>query len=162
MPVKNMINDYFIFAVNLMAYTYEYPRPALTVDSMIFSTHGKNIEIILIQRDKPPFEGRWALPGGFVDMGETLEEAAERELQEETCITNVDLFQFHAFSKLGRDPRGRTISIIFYGYADKETLKVKAADDARDVKWFKMSNLPELGFDHNEIIQLALKKIFYQ
>ena len=96
-----------------MAYTYKYPRPALTVDAAVFRKTGTGFEILLIQRNNPPFEGGWALPGGFVDMDETLEDAIIRELQEETSLTDVTLKQLHAFSTPGRDPRGHTISVIF-------------------------------------------------
>jgi len=143
-----------------MTYTYKYPRPALTVDCVIFSADTGNREVVLIQRENYPFEGMWALPGGFVDMDETVEEAAARELKEETGLSGMDLEQLHTFSAIDRDPRGRTISVVFYGFADKDEKSIVAGSDARNVKWFNIDNLPELGFDHNEIIDLALNNCF--
>ena len=98
-----------------MSFTYKYPRPALTVDSLIFFKDNSDIKILLIQRGNPPFENSWAFPGGFVDMNETLEQAAARELAEETGLTKIELKQFKAFSTLGRDPRGHTVSMVFKG-----------------------------------------------
>lgn len=134
-----------------MSYTYKYPRPAVTVDIILMRNACEKPEVLLIQRLDPPFQDCWAFPGGFVDMEETLEEAATRELFEETGVTGVLLSQFNAYSSLDRDPRGRTISVIFTGIA-KENETVKAGDDAKDTRWFKLEDLPELAFDHNEII----------
>lgn len=141
-----------------MAYTYKYPRPALTVDAAVFRKTGTGFEILLIQRNNPPFEGGWALPGGFVDMDETLEDAIIRELQEETSLTDVTLKQLHAVSTPGRDPRGHTISVIFWGIQDSNQ-KAAAGDDARNVKWYKIDHLPELAFDHDEVIETAIQKL---
>jgi 8-oxo-dGTP diphosphatase len=142
-----------------MSFTYKYPRPALTVDAVIFRNHCDKTEVLLIQRGRYPYEGMWALPGGFVEMDETLEEAIARELEEETELTGVDMKQLHAFSETGRDPRGRTVSVAFYGVTDKNNSKVKGGDDARDANWFPIDNLPKLAFDHNEIVMMALKKV---
>ena len=142
-----------------MSYTYEYPRPAVTVDAAIFRYNGDDLEVLLIQRGNYPFKGDWALPGGFLDMDETLEEAIVRELEEETGLSNVELNQLFAFSTLGRDPRGRTITITFYGTVDMNNSKVKASDDARNAKWFPTKNLSKLAFDHQEMIEMALGKI---
>ncbi|HJN05373.1 MAG TPA: NUDIX hydrolase [Bacteroidales bacterium] len=136
-------------------YTYKYPRPALTVDMMVTRNVSSGIEILLIQRLNPPFQNQWALPGGFVDMEETLEHAASRELAEETGLTDIVLSQFKAFSTLGRDPRGHTISVIFTGLASKDSI-VRAGDDAKNVSWFSVDKLPSLAFDHAEIIQEVL------
>ncbi len=141
-----------------MAYTYKYPRPALTVDAAVFRKTGIGFEILLIQRDNPPFEGGWALPGGFVDMDETLEDAIIRELQEETSLTNIMLKQLRAFSTPGRDPRGHTISVIFWGIQDSKQ-EATAGDDARNVKWYSINHLPELAFDHTDVIEFAIRKI---
>jgi len=143
-----------------LAYTYKYPRPALTVDAAVFRKKKGSFEILLIQRDGPPFEGKWALPGGFVDMDETLEEAIARELEEETSLRNLDLKQLHAFSTPGRDPRGHTISVVFWGTLAQEQ-QVKAGDDARNAKWFDAGQLPDLAFDHDEIVKLAFKNLNY-
>lgn len=103
----------------------------------------------------------WALPGGFVEMEETVEEAVVRELEEETCLElRMDqLKQLHTFSALGRDPRGRTVSVTFFGKIDYQKSKVRGGDDASDAKWFKMSSIPELAFDHIEAINMALDRI---
>src|SRR6056297_1563644 len=143
-----------------MSYTYKYPRPAVTVDCLIFTSHA-NPFILLIERKNPPFQGKWALPGGFVDMDEDLHESAQRELEEETGLTNIPLEQFYTFGKPGRDPRGRTISVAYYGFiqSGKEKEKAFAGSDAKNLKWFSLDNLPPLEFDHEEIIQMARKKI---
>ena len=137
-------------------YTYKYPRPALTVDIIITRNVSSGIEILLIQRLNPPFKDHWALPGGFVDMYETLEQAAARELVEETGLTSINIKQFRAYSEPGRDPRGHTISVVFTGSLTDYSI-VKAGDDAKSANWFNIDNLPSLAFDHNEIISEALK-----
>ncbi|MBC8487766.1 MAG: NUDIX hydrolase [Bacteroidetes bacterium] len=142
-----------------MSYTYDYPRPMLTVDAVVFRQNGNNPEVLLIRRKHYPFEGKWALPGGFVDMDETLEEAVVRELKEETGLKNVDLKQLHAFSTIDRDPRGRTISVIFFGFVDMENSTVIAGDDARDARWFDANEFPHLAFDHNKVVEMALRRI---
>lgn len=142
-----------------MSYSYKYPRPALTVDAAVFRKDKTgSFEVLLIQRDRPPFEGGWALPGGFVDMDETLEKAVARELAEETNLKGVDLKQLHSFSALDRDPRGRTISVVFWGIL-KDDQQAKAGDDARSAKWFPINQLPELAFDHDEVVNLAIQKL---
>jgi 8-oxo-dGTP diphosphatase len=143
-----------------MSYTYDYQRPALTVDAIILRKESGQLSILLIQRDKPPFEGKWALPGGFVDINETLEEAIERELWEETGLTGIHLHQLHTFSALGRDPRGRTISVAYYGFMDALMTPV-SGDDAREAKWIAISNIPMLAFDHNQIVDLALQRLVF-
>jgi len=142
-----------------MSYTYTYPRPAVTVDCLIFSRSGENIQLLLIQRDNQPFEGSWALPGGFVEIDEPLESAAHRELEEETGIHDIRLEQFHTFGKPGRDPRGRTISVVYYGFMDHQSQEAAAGSDARNARWFDILHLPELAFDHHEIIQRAINPI---
>ena len=142
-----------------MPYTYDYPRPMLTVDAVVFRQNSNNPEVLLIRRKHYPFEGKWALPGGFVDMDETLEEAVVRELEEETGLKNVDLKQLHAFSTINRDPRGRTISVIFFGFVDIDNSTVIAGDDARDARWFDANEFPNLAFDHNKVVEMALRRI---
>ena len=144
-----------------MSYVYEYPRPALTVDIIIFLKEKEDTKILLIQRGHYPFEGLWALPGGFVDINETLEKAAKRELQEETGLKDIELSQFYTFGDLNRDPRGRTVSVVYYGFVKTENSTVKGGDDAHDAKWFSLKSLPLLAFDHNIIIEEALKKIVF-
>ena len=142
-----------------MPYTYDYPRLALTVDAVVFRKHEKEFEVLLIQRKHYPFEGMWALPGGFVDMDETVEQAVVRELYEETNLKFDQLEQLHTFSALGRDPRGRTVSVTFFGLIDQKHTDVRGGDDASDAKWFKMSSVPPLAFDHIEAINMALQRI---
>jgi len=108
---------------------------------------------LLIERKYPPFEGMWALPGGFMNMDETLEEAALRELEEETGIKGVQLKQFRTFSKTDRDPRHRTITTVFSGFTDHTTTAPIAGDDAENAKWFPLDALPPLAFDHGEVME---------
>jgi 8-oxo-dGTP diphosphatase len=138
-----------------MPFTYKYPRPALTVDAVVFRTANNKTELLLIQRKFPPYQNKWALPGGFVDMDETLEEAVARELKEETGLTGIKLKQLKAFSTVNRDPRGRTISVVFWGI-NKTGLTANAGDDAAKTRWFDINNLPPLAFDHKEVVQEAV------
>lgn len=139
-----------------MSFTYQYPRPSVTVDAAVFRKKNDNeIELLLIQRDRPPFEGGWALPGGFIDMDETVELAVVRELHEETNLKNIDLEQLHTFSAVDRDPRGRTISVVFWGVLT-DVQEAKAGDDARNVGWYNINQLPILAFDHGEVIEMAI------
>ena len=130
----------------------------LTVDTVIFKFVNTNYHLLLIQRSNNPFKNFWALPGGFVDENEDLEAAAIRELQEETSIKIESLEQLKAFGKPFRDPRNHTVSVAFLGFVQDETIAI-AADDAKEVKWFSIDELPELAFDHDEIINFALTKI---
>ena len=141
-----------------MAYTYQYPRLSLTVDAVVFKTIGAKTYVLLIQRKNEPFKGKWALPGGFVDMEETLETAVQRELEEETGLKNIELYQLHAFSALGRDPRGRTVSVVFWGIVKNEAVPV-SGDDAAQARWFEVENIPILAFDHDDVLRMALAKI---
>lgn len=152
------IFEVFMNTIEIMPFTYEYPRPALTVDAVVFKKENDNCFVLLIKRDNYPFEGQWAFPGGFVDMDENLENAVKRELAEETSIENIELRQLYTFGALDRDPRHRTVSVVYYAIVDKNTdlVKIKAADDARAVKWFNINEIPKLAFDHNEIFKKAL------
>lgn len=135
-----------------MGYTYKYPRPAVTVDIILF-TNEDTPSVLLIKRKNEPFRNKWAFPGGFLDMDETLENAAQRELQEETHLKNTNLKQFKTYSEVNRDPRGRTISTVFWAIINKaEISKAQPGDDASATKWFPINKLPELAFDHNIII----------
>ncbi len=141
-------------------YTYHYPRPALTVDVVVFTLPDDQLYILLIQRAQPPFQGSWALPGGFVGMEESLESAADRELAEETGIEGVQLEQFHTYGDPQRDPRGRVISVAYCTYIPHETsISIREGGDAKQVRWFPMTDLPDLAFDHSKIIQDALNHI---
>ena len=139
-------------------YCYKYPRPALTVDAVVFRKKADDYEILLIERKFPPYKGKWALPGGFVDMDETLDNAVSRELKEETGLENIDLEQLHTFGSLNRDPRGRTVSVVYWGIAERSK-EAFAGDDAAKTRWFNIKDLPALAFDHDEVIKMALSKL---
>lgn len=141
-------------------YVYDWPRPTVSADATVFSFFKSRARLLLINRKYEPFKGKWALPGGFVDIDEELEDAVVRELAEETGLTDVKLEQMHTFGKCGRDPRGRQITIVFMGIAANGRNKIKAGDDAAKVRWFDIENLPEeLAFDHNEVIRVAIGKL---
>jgi len=140
-----------------MKYCYAYPRPAVTADIVLVKRIDDQYWILLIQRKYPPFEGMWALPGGFMNMDETLEDAAVRELSEETGITGVHLEQFHTYSNVNRDPRHRTITTVFIGYADYNTSQPEAGDDAAKANWFALNDLPALAFDHGLVMEMLKK-----
>lgn len=133
------------------AFCYEYPRPAVTVDIVIVTREAKP-RVLLIRRKHDPFAGQWAIPGGFVEMAESLEDAARRELQEETGVTATKLVQLHTFGAPDRDPRGRTISVAYLARVDPKRLKPRADDDAADVGWHPLHRLPALAFDHAAIL----------
>ena len=141
-----------------MSYCYDYPRPSVSVDMAIFRKKSGGPEILLIRRKYPPYKDMWALPGGFVEIDETLEQAAIRELQEETGLTGIKLQQFRAFSEVNRDPRTRVITVVFYGKVAMENSEVSWGDDAEQAEWFPIKDLPSLGFDHHEIISLLLQQ----
>lgn len=137
-------------------YTYHYPRPALTVDIVVTTILNDQLHILLMQRAQPPFQGSWALPGGFVEIEESLESAAARELAEETSLEGCILDQFHTYGDPHRDPRGRVISVVYcVCLPDEVRLTVQADSDAKQVRWFKMTDVPGLAFDHSKIIQDA-------
>jgi len=137
-----------------MPFTYDYPRPSVSADVMTFDRESN--KILLIQRKNDPFAGSWALPGGFMDMDESAEQCAVRELQEETGLKVGDVQQIGAFSAVERDPRARVVTIAFLAFASESDGAV-AADDAADARWFKMDELPELAFDHAKIIQAGME-----
>src|SRR6056297_2259922 len=128
-----------------MIYTYAYPRPAVTVDIIVFKNIENNPEILLIERKNEPFKNMWALPGGFVDKDEDIKTAAYRELAEETSIKNIQLSQLQAFGKPGRDPRGHTISIVHIGFLKNNNQKIDAGDDVTNLQSFSVDQLPELA-----------------
>ena len=139
-------------------YTYEHPRPGLTSDIALFKLSENDLQVLLIKRGDYPYEGCWALPGGFVDEGETAELAAERELMEETHITGIQLQQVYTTTTPGRDPRGWTVSVIFTGFVNNEVQAI-AGDDASEVKWFSINKLPEMAFDHAIVFQKVLNQL---
>lgn len=138
-----------------MPYTYDYPRPALTVDAVVFGLDEEDLKVLLIQRDVKPFAERWALPGGFVHLDETLEQAVQRELHEETGLREVYLEQLYIFGAVDRDPRGRVVSVAYYALVKLQAHAVRAATDARHAAWFAMDDLPPLAFDHDRIAAMA-------
>lgn len=141
-------------------YIYDWPRPMVTVDAVVFAFFAGHAKLLLIKRAKEPFKGKWALPGGFVDIDEELQDAIERELAEETSLVDVPLQQMHTFGKCGRDPRGRQITIAFMGIATKAKQRIKAGDDAAKAQWFDIEKLPkELAFDHNEVANFAIRRL---
>jgi len=144
-----------------MPHTYEYARPSVTVDCVVFGLDldAEDLKILLIQRSGKPFAGMWALPGGFVDMDETLEQAAKRELQEETGISRLYLEQLYTFGDPGRDPRDRVITVAYYALVKLTDHPIKADTDASDVAWFGVSDLPRLAFDHAKIVATALGRL---
>ena len=137
-----------------MSYTYKYPRPAVTAD-VVAITKEEEPKVLLIQRGFEPYQGYWAFPGGFMEMDETTEECAIRELEEETGLRLDNMVQVGAYSKVDRDPRGRTITIAYLAVVDVP-LSVIARDDAAKAEWFPINDLPTLAFDHNEIMADAL------
>lgn len=141
-------------------FCYKYPHPAVTADCLIFGFSGNQTYLLLIERKNEPYKGCWAFPGGFINIDESAETAALRELNEETGIKGVEIHQLHTFSDVHRDPRERVITIAFYGIVNKANFEnVKGGDDARKAQWFSLSNLPKLAFDHEEILTMALQTI---
>ncbi|PNW85501.1 hypothetical protein CHLRE_03g189500v5 [Chlamydomonas reinhardtii] len=147
-------------------YTYQWPRPAMTVDAIIVSqpTPASPAQLLLIRRKFDPFKDSWALPGGFVDAGEGLDVAAARELQEETSVdpASVSMTQVGAFADPGRDPRGWTVTVAYAALVPSTELGVKAADDAKDARWFDVSALPQLAFDHKLVVRSSLRHLAKQ
>jgi 8-oxo-dGTP diphosphatase len=142
-----------------MPYTYEFERPNLAVDCVVFGLDEEDLKIILIERDLAPFKGKWAIPGGFVHIAESLEEAAKRELKEETGVEDVFLEQLYTFGDVKRDPRERVVSVAYYALVNLRDHEIKAATDARNAAWFSVGDLPPLAFDHNRIVDVALKRL---
>lgn len=143
-------------------FSYEYPRPMVTVDCVIFAGLSEDgMKVLLVKRKNPPFAGAWAFPGGFVDIDESLEVAALRELKEETGVGPVSITQVHSFGDPGRDPRGHSISVVYAGTL-KEAVPPKADDDAADAAWFSLTDVPPLAFDHASILAYVLKHFNYR
>src|SRR6266581_3026515 len=142
-----------------MAFSYKYPRAALTVDCVVFGFDEGELKVLLIERALAPFKGRWALPGGFVRVEETLDEAARRELIEETGLTNVFLEQLYTFGAVDRDPRERVVSVAHYALVKLSEHNAKAATDAANACWFPVSKVPKLAFDHAEILSMAMDRL---
>ena len=148
--LRNFVPDYKLY----MAYTYKYPRPAVTADCVVMTSEAEP-RVLLIERGNDPYKGRWAIPGGFLNMDETTEQCAIRELEEETGMKIDKVHQVGAYSKVDRDPRGRTISVVYLAIVD-QPLEVSGQDDAALAKWFSIGALPQLAFDHDGIIADAI------
>jgi 8-oxo-dGTP diphosphatase len=138
-------------------FAYEYKRPSLTADSVIFGFDGQSLNVLLVKRGIEPFKGRWAFPGGFIKMDETAEEGALRELKEETGMENAFIQQFHTFSNPLRDPRERVITIAFYALVRIQ--EVKGGDDAASARWFPLDEIPALAFDHDHMLRMATQRL---
>lgn len=138
---------------------YKHPRPALTVDCVVFGFDEGDLKVLLIERGLEPFKGLWALPGGFVRLEETLDEAARRELAEEAGLADVFLEQLYTFGAVGRDPRERVVSVAYYALVKLAAHDTKAATDAVDARWFPISKVPRLAFDHAGILSAALARL---
>ena len=143
----------------LKSFTYNYPMPSVTTDCILINTTHAGNKILLIKRKHDPFMGKWALPGGFVEIDEDLKEGAIRELEEETGLKNIDLTQFKIYGKPDRDPRGRTISVVYYSLLNDHQKVPKAGDDASESLWFDLQNLPPLAFDHEFILNEFITQI---
>jgi len=139
-------------------FSYEYPRAALTVDCVVFGLDDE-LKVMLIQRDIPPFEGSWALPGGFVHPDETLDEAAARELREETGIDGAFLEQLYTFGEIKRDPRERVVTVSYFALVNLNEHRIEATTDARSAAWFCLDDLPTLAFDHAKILEIAHQRL---
>jgi|SRR3989344_4835760 len=137
----------------------KFEKPSVTVDIIIFTVKNEDLKVLLVKRNVPPFENFWALPGGFVKMTESLEEAAKRELVEETGVKDVYLEQLYTFGNPKRDPRTRVITVAYFALVSWENLKLKASTDVSDVQWFSAFDVPKLAFDHKEILEYAMKRL---
>jgi 8-oxo-dGTP diphosphatase len=145
--------------MKLTSHTYQYPRAALTVDCVVFGLDESELKVLLIERALEPFKGKWALPGGFVNVNETLDEAARRELAEEAGLADVFLEQLYTFGAVNRDPRERVVSVAYYALVKLAAHDTKAATDAADARWFPVSKVPKLAFDHTAILAAALARL---
>ena len=138
-------------------YSYKYPHPAIAADCVVFVREGAEVKVLLIERRNAPCKGEWAFPGGFMNIDETAEEAACRELEEETGLKVGSVRQVGAFTAVDRDPRERVVSITYYAELPR-VVAVSGSDDARNARWFSLNNLPKLAFDHEMILQKALER----
>ena len=138
-------------------YCYRYPHPAVTTDCVIFGFDGERLQVLLVERGIEPYKGKWAFPGGFLKMDETAEEGALRELREETGLDRAYIQQFHTFSDPHRDPRERVITIAYYALVKIQ--EVHGGDDAASARWFPLSEIPSLAFDHDYILRMATQRL---
>jgi 8-oxo-dGTP diphosphatase len=137
----------------------DFERPSLAVDCVVFGLDEGDLKIVLIQRGLKPYQGKWALPGGFVHIHESLDEAAVRELREETGIKDVFLEQLYTFGDVNRDPRERVVTVAYYALVNLYDHEIRATTDAKNVAWFPVEDIPDLPFDHNRIVDVALKRL---
>lgn len=142
-----------------MAYSYEHPRPAVAVDCVVFGLDDGSLKLLLIRRGLKPFKDDWALPGGFVRMAETLDDAARRELSEEAGLKNVFLEQLYTFGEPDRDPRERVISVAYYALVKPSDHDAHSSTDANEARWFEVAHTPRLAFDHSLIVATALARL---
>ncbi|MEE0882010.1 MAG: NUDIX domain-containing protein [Bacteroidales bacterium] len=143
--------------MNSQNFCYKYPHPAVTSDCVIFGFDGVAIKVLLIQRGIEPYKDKWAFPGGFMQIDETVEECAKRELEEETGLKTTSVEQFYTFSDVNRDPRERVITVAHYALVRLE--EVKGGDDAMSAQWFAMNEIPSLAFDHDRILRMAVNRL---
>ena len=134
-------------------------RPAVACDAVIFAKNNKELLVLLVKRGTEPFKGMWALPGGFLEWGESCEEGVAREIEEETGLRGLKFEQLGAFSEPGRDPRGTVVSIAYTARASDKKMKVKGGDDAAEAEWFPVLNCPRLAFDHGKVLRLAMQRL---
>ena len=140
-----------------LKYCYRYPHPAVTADCVIFGFDGASVKVLLIKRSNDPHKGKWAFPGGFMEIDESAEECAKRELEEETGLRNASVEQFYTFTDVDRDPRERVVTIAHYALV--RLSEVKGGDDAELAQWFALSEVPALAFDHDKMLSMALKRL---
>lgn len=147
-----------------LRYCYAYPHPSVTTDCVVFGYDGERLHVLLIERGVPPYKGCWAFPGGFLNVDESADEGARRELEEETGLKVSDICQFHSFSDPERDPRERVITIAYYTLVPVG--EVKGSDDAARAQWFPLDNVPPLAFDHDSMLALAIdalrRRLFFE
>jgi 8-oxo-dGTP diphosphatase len=161
----NLLRRLTVFLITLTCgmkekkFCYEYARAALSADCVLFGFDGYHLYILLVERGKEPFKGQWAFPGGFMGMEETIRECALRELKEETGVVPAYLEQLHTFSQIDRDPRGRVITVAYIAMLRMDDYNLVAGDDAADAFWFKVEDAPPLSFDHDRILEKAIKRL---
>ena len=137
----------------------DYPQPSVTVDIIIFTIQEEELKVLLVKRKIMPFKDMWAIPGGFVRINENLEDAAKRELKEETGVEADYLEQLYTFGDVKRDPRGRVITVAYFALLNSEKLQLKASTDVSQARWFSVNKLPKLAFDHDKILKYAIQRL---
>ncbi|MFH1430994.1 MAG: NUDIX domain-containing protein [Nanoarchaeota archaeon] len=138
---------------------HKFEKPSVTVDIVIFTIKNNDLKVLLVKRNLEPFKNMWAIPGGFVRISESLEQAAKRELKEETGVSDVYLEQLYSFGDVNRDPRGRVITISYFALLNSDEIKLRATTDVSEAKWFSVKEIPKLAFDHEEILNYAIKRL---